>query len=206
VWFNNRIKTLHPGYQRNIIDHCDVIIMSLSLGTDTVLLANVYLDATHTAINLLHDRMLELPSLCLMCGDFNVRCNRCDPLGPTVNVYADCLLEVTSHLSLSLSSPEVEGPTHFPYAEDLQPMVIDLMFILETESLVLDHDITPEDRGTSDHVPLSITLSAPGSQVPVTRWGIKAGSNEEASFLGDVSESFQTLSKWMEGCLFGSLH
>jgi hypothetical protein len=70
------------------------------------------------------------------------------------------------------------------------------MFILDAESLILHHDITPEDRGTSDHVPLSITLSAPGSQVPATRWGIKAGSDEEASFLGDVSESFQTLSEW----------
>jgi hypothetical protein len=155
--------------------------MSLGLGTDTVLLANVYSDAAHTAINLLHERMLELPSLHFMCGDFNVRCDRWDPLGPAVNVYADRLVEVTSHLGLSLSSPEVEGPTHFPYAEDLQPTVIDLIFILETESLVLHHDITPEDRGTSDHAPLSITLSAPGSQVPATRWGIKAGSDEEAS-------------------------
>jgi hypothetical protein len=75
VWFNNRIKTLRPGYRRDIIDHRDVIIMSLGLGTDTVLLANVYSDAAHTAINLLHDRMLELPPLRFMCGDFNVRCD-----------------------------------------------------------------------------------------------------------------------------------
>jgi hypothetical protein len=113
--------------------------MSLSLGSDTALLANVYSDAAHTAINLLHDHMLELPHLRFMCRDFNVHCDWWDPLGPAINVYADCLLEVTSHLSLSLSSPEVEGPTHFPYAEDLQPTVIDLMFILEMESLIL-HD------------------------------------------------------------------
>jgi hypothetical protein len=80
VWFNNRIKTLRPGYRRDIIDHRDMIIMSLGLGTDMVLLANVYSDAAHTAINLLHDRMLELPSLHFMCGDFNVRCDRWVPL------------------------------------------------------------------------------------------------------------------------------
>jgi hypothetical protein len=70
------------------------------------------------------------------------------------------------------------------------------MFIPETESLVLHHTITPEDRGTSDRAPLCITLSAPGLQVPVTRWGIKARSDKEVSFLGDVAKSFQTLSNW----------
>jgi hypothetical protein len=132
VWFNNHIKMLHPGFRCDIIDHRDVIILSLGLGADTVLLANVYSDANHTAINLLHDRMLEWPRLCFMCGNFNVRHDRWDPQGPAVNVYADRLLEVTSHLSLALSTPEVAGPTHFPYAGELQPTVIDLMFVPET--------------------------------------------------------------------------
>ena len=41
VWFSNRIKTLRPGYRRDIIDHRDVLVISLGLGADSVLLANV---------------------------------------------------------------------------------------------------------------------------------------------------------------------
>ena len=70
------------------------------------------------------------------------------------------------------------------------------MFIPVADSLALYHTITPEDRGTSDHAPLCITLSAPGSQIPATRWGIGRYSEEETSFLCDVAEQFQTLSSW----------
>src|ERR1700733_1396038 len=196
VWFNNRIKSLHPGYRRDIIDHRDVIILSLGLGADTVLLANVYSDAVHTAINLLHDKMLELPKLRFMCGDFNVRSDHWDPLGPAVNIHADRLEAVVDYLGLARSLPEQAGPTHFPYAEGLRPTVIDLMFVLDTEALAVRHSIEPEERGTSDHPPLIIILSAPGSQVPVTKWGIRKDSDEEASFLGDVASGLQALSMW----------
>ena len=72
-------------------------------------------------------------------------------------------------------------------------MVIDLMFVPEEEALVLQHTIIPEDRGTSDHAPLAITISAPGSQVPVTRWAIRKDSDEEASFLEDMASGLQPL-------------
>src|SRR6202035_617759 len=196
VWFNNRIKTLRPGFRRDLIDHRDVIILSLGLGADTVLMANIYSDAAHTAINLLHDRMLELPKLRFMCGDFNVRSARWDPLGPAVNIYADRLEAIAERMGLSLSTPEEAGPTHFPYAEQLRPTVIDLMFIPEEETLVTHHSIIPEERGTLDHAPLVITLQAPRSQVPATRWDIRKGSDEEASFLEDVALKLQTLLQW----------
>ena len=66
-------------------------------------------------------------------------------------------------------------------------MVVDLMFVLEAEALAVHHSIVPKERGTSDHAPLIGTLSSPGSQVPVTKWGIHKDSDEEASFLGDVT-------------------
>jgi len=36
---------------------------------------------------------------------------------------------VAMHLGLSRCLPEVEGPTHFPYNKQLEPTVIDLLFI-----------------------------------------------------------------------------
>ena len=141
MWFSNRIKTLRPGYRRDIIDHRDVLVISLGLGADSVLLANVYSDAAHTAINLLHEKVLELPKFRLMCGDFNVRSSRWDPGGPENNIYADRLEAIAERVGLSLSSPEVVGPTHFPYNGELRPTVIDLMFVPDEETLVLQHTI-----------------------------------------------------------------
>lgn len=48
----------------------------------------------------------------------------------------------------------------------------------------------------SDHAPLCIMLPAPGSRVPVTRWGIRKYYKDKEAFLGDLSESFQLLSPW----------
>ena len=119
VWFSNCIKTLRPHYRRDIIDHRDVLVISLGLRADSILLANVYSDATHTAINLLHKKVLELPRFHLMCGDFNVHSSRWDPEGPENNIYVDHLEAIAEWVGLSLSSPEVAGPTHFPYNGEL---------------------------------------------------------------------------------------
>lgn len=196
VWFNNRISSLQPGFRRDIFDHRDVIILSLGLGEDTILLANVYSDAAHTAITLLHDNLLKLPKLSFMCGDFNVRSDRWDPLGPAGNVHADHLEAAAECMGLTISTPEEARPTHYPYREELQPMVIDLMFISEEEALTVHHSILAEERGTSDHAPLTITISAPGSQVPATKWAIRKDSDEEAAFLGDILLGLDPLLQW----------
>ena len=83
----------------DIIDHRDVLVISLGLGADSVLLANIHSDAAHTTINLLHKRVLELPKFHLMCGDCNVRRSQWDPEGPENNIYADCL-EAVAELPL----------------------------------------------------------------------------------------------------------
>ena len=198
VWFSNCIKTLRPGYCQDIIDHWDVLVISLGLGADSVLLANIYSDAAHTAINLLHERVLELPKFHLMCSDFNVHSSQWDPEGPENNIYADCLEAVAEWVGLSLSSLEVESPT---YNGELWPMVIDLMFVPDEEALVLQHTIIPEDRGTSDHAPLAITISAPRLQVPATWWAIHKDSDEEVSFLEDVASGLQPLLEWEGGSI-----
>ena len=161
-----------------------------------------YMDSVaHAAFNLLHERVLELPKFHLMCGDFNVHSSWWDPEGPKNNIHADHLEAVAEWVGLSLFLSEVAGPTHFPYNGELWPTVIDLMFVPDEEALVLWHTIIPEDRGTSDHAPLAITISAPGLQVPETQWAIHKNSDEEASFLENVASGLQPLLEWRGGSI-----
>jgi hypothetical protein len=105
-------------------------------------------------------------------------------------------MAVCNVLGLTLSSPVEEGPTHFPYNEDLTPTVIDLMFVPAEVSLTTEHEIHPDMRGTSDHAPLMVTLPGPDSEVPVTRWSIQSGTDEEQAYLGKVLESLELLLGW----------
>jgi hypothetical protein len=166
--------------------------------------ANVYSDTQHTAVQVLHEDLVALPRLHLMCGDFNIRHVSWDPNGPEVCVHADCLMAVCDALGLTLSSPVEEGPTHFPFNEALTPTVIDLMFVPAEVSLTMEHEIHPDLRGMSDHAPLTVTLPGPDSEVPVTRWSIQAGSDEEQAYLGEVLESLELLLTW-EGQTVGEV-
>jgi hypothetical protein len=142
VYFNVRIAALRPAFRRDLVDHRDVILFSLGLGAGQRIFANVYSDTQHTAVRILHEDLVALPRLHLMCGDFNIRHASWDPNGPEVCVHADRLMAVCDALGLTLSSPVEEGPTHFPYNEDLTPTVIDLMFVPAEVSLTTEHEFT----------------------------------------------------------------
>jgi hypothetical protein len=157
---------------------------------------NVYSDAQHTAVRVLHEDLVALPRLHLMCGDFNIRHASWDPYGPEVCVHADHLMVVCDVLGLTLSLPMEEGPTHFPYNEDLTPTIINLMFVPAEVSLTTEHEIHPDLRGTSDHAPLRVTLPGPDSEVLVTRWSIQVETDEEQAYLGEVLKSLELLLGW----------
>jgi hypothetical protein len=66
------------------------------------------------------------------------------------------------------------------------------------------YEIHPDLRGTSDHAPLTVTLPGPDSEVPVTRWSIQSGTDEEQAYLGEVLESLELLLGW-EGQMAGEV-
>jgi hypothetical protein len=80
MYFNVHIKPLRPSYCRDLIDHRDIVILSLGLGAGCSLFANVYSDANHTAITALHKGVWTWPNLMVMGGHFNVRHKSWDPI------------------------------------------------------------------------------------------------------------------------------
>jgi hypothetical protein len=160
--------------------------------------------AATDAVQVLHEDLVALPRLHLMCRDFNIRHASWDPNGPEVCMHANCLMAVCDVLGLILSSPVEEGPTHFPFNEALTPTVIDLMFVPVEVSLTTEHEIHPNLRETSDHTPLTVMLPGPDSEVPVTHWSIQSGTDEEQAYLGEVLESLESLLGW-EGQIAGEV-
>jgi Endonuclease-reverse transcriptase len=180
MYFNVRIKPLRPSYRRDLIDHRDIIILSLGLGAGCSLFANVYLDSNHTAITALHEGVWTWPNLMVMGGDFNVRHKSWD-LNYLLesNIHAECLMAAADCLGLGRCLRVVPGPTHFPFNQFLSPTVIDLLFICEELSIRVSHQILPDARVPSDHAPLVVNVPDPDSLIPVTQWSIKLESDAE---------------------------
>ena len=168
TYFSHRIKPLRPSYRRDLIDHRDILVLSLGLGMGSALFANVYSDDNHTAISALHEGAEVWPNLLVMGGDFNVRHKNWDPdYRPDSNIHAERLVAAADRLGLTRCLPSVAGPTHFPFNRNLSPTVIDLIFVRDELSLQIVHHILPDDRGPSDHAPLIVTVPGPDSLVPV---------------------------------------
>jgi hypothetical protein len=74
--------------------------------------------------------------------------------------------------------------------------VIDLMSVANYVAVATSHKICPEDRGSSDHAPLVIVVPGSSSLVPVTKWSITPGSDEELAYCGEVLGALQPLLEW----------
>ena len=100
---------------------------------------------------------------------------------------------VATCLGLTRGTPKVAGPTHFPYNVQLEPTVIDLVYVLMELSLRVMHQIHPEIRGTSDHAPLLSKFPTPNFEVTKYKCYLKPDTPEYISWMKDVSEVLATL-------------
>jgi len=189
VYVHKHLKGLRPGYRCDLIDPQDILIFSLRLGEDLLLLDNVYSDEQHTAICLLIEQTMDWPSLFFMGGNFNCRHQSWDPQRLVTNVHTDRLEVAATCLGLSRSTLEEEGPTHFPYNTQLEPTVIDLVYIPMELSLQVEHCICPDIRGMSDHAPLLSELPILDFEVTKYKCHLKLDTPEYTSWMKKVSES-----------------
>ncbi|KAF9441112.1 hypothetical protein P691DRAFT_766705 [Macrolepiota fuliginosa MF-IS2] len=142
----------------DLVDHCDIQIVSLYSKGEAFYFMNVYLDAQHMAIDLLSREVDRLPALTYMGGDFNTQSTDWDPGAATQPRSAKLLLELASDLGLELGVPLVPGPTRFPFNGVDRPSVIDLMFVPTREGHALRPNIDLSLRGTSDHALLVVRV------------------------------------------------
>ncbi|KXN91250.1 hypothetical protein AN958_01610 [Leucoagaricus sp. SymC.cos] len=129
------LAVLRPSMRRDIIDHCDLFVLSLFTPRGTVNLLNIYSDDAHTAINLLSRDVDQLPAFIYMGGDFNCHSEVWDSSCTLHPLVTQHLLELASDVGLEWARPSNSGMTHIPHNPDLAGSVIDLVFMAPSVSV-----------------------------------------------------------------------
>src|SRR5690349_20370218 len=74
AYVSRRLASYRPALRRDIVDHRDIMLLSLFTGREPLHLLNVYSDAQHTAITWLSRNVALMPAIAYMAGDFNSHC------------------------------------------------------------------------------------------------------------------------------------
>jgi hypothetical protein len=125
---HKRLVKFRPSYRREVINHRDLLLLSLQVGGSEIFALNVYNNDRATAVSFLKKEGLVIPCLSIMAGNFNCHSMVWDLSYNFHGVAAAQLLKLTQDLELDWDSPVNPGPTHVPHIEALNYTVIDLIF------------------------------------------------------------------------------
>ena len=100
---------------------------------------------------------------------------------------------IVDSLNLSLLFSTNHVPTRYLDNMNDSNLIIDLMFLHSDLSELNSHLIHPEWHLTSDHAPLTITISIIEEYINTHRRTITKNSNEEDMFIKEVITSFAKL-------------
>jgi hypothetical protein len=193
-YVHKRLVKFRPSYQREVINHRDLLLLSLQVGGSEIFALNVYNDDRATAISFLRREGLVIPRLSIMAGDFNCHSIVWDVSYDSHRAAAACLLELTQDLELDWDLLANPGPTHVLYVEMLNHMVIDLIFTPLGVATELPQRRMIELQGPLDHIPLLGKICIRPSKLEVTRITIPKESDEEDAFLGDLCRLIRSVS------------
>ena len=136
AYVSTRLAALRPAMRRNLVDHRDLLLVSLFGRGQTFNFLNVYNNADGKACTFLEEREMPLP-LVYMGGDFNCHSYMWDPGFPYHHAAAISLLETAAIMGLELVESDNSGPTFISHNPDLRPSVIDLVFVKSEDSIAI---------------------------------------------------------------------
>jgi len=154
---------------------------------------NIYSDASHSALKYLKDTEVNFCNLLIMTGDFNIRNSLWDFSFPYHSSISDNLIILADSFDLSLSVPTNQIPTRYIDNINDSNLTIDLIFIQYDSPALNNHFIHPEWHLSSDHTPLTITISISEEIIIIHKNSIKKDSNKEAQFLEDTTNIIKNL-------------
>ncbi|KXN89367.1 hypothetical protein AN958_05791, partial [Leucoagaricus sp. SymC.cos] len=193
AYVHRRLAVLCPSMQRDIIDHHNLLVLSLFTPRGMVNLLNVYSDNAHTVINLLSRDVDQLPAFIYMGSDFNCHSEVWDSSCTLHPLVAQCLLELASDVGLEWARPSNSEVTHIPHNPDFAGSVIDLVFTTPSVSVSDLPRLDLDRRGPLDHVPISTLVPLSEIDIRVTRMVIPRESPEESGFLIDLAAGLRSL-------------
>ncbi|KXN92507.1 hypothetical protein AN958_07309 [Leucoagaricus sp. SymC.cos] len=193
AYVHRHLAVLCPSMWRDIIDHCDLFVLSLFMPCGTVNLLNVYSDNAHMVINLLAWEINQLPTFIYMGGDFNCHSEVWNLSCASHPLVAQHLLELASDIRLEWAQPSNPGLTHIPHNLDLAGSVIDLIFTAPSVSVSDLPRLDLNQHGPLDHVPISTLLLLSEIDIQVSHMVILREFPEESGFLIDLATGLRSL-------------
>jgi hypothetical protein len=155
AYVHNCLARLCLALRRNIVDHCDILILSLHPAGDTVNLMNIYSDDHNYAICHLYKEVDSLPAFHYMGGNFNCHSEVWDSNVLHHQWAAQHLLSVANNLGLEWVRLSNHSLTHIPHNLELDRLVIDLVFTVPDPDERFLPRIVHDLRGPSDHFPIT---------------------------------------------------
>jgi hypothetical protein len=119
-----------------------------------------------------------------MGGDFNCPSSHWDATVLREHPMATRLMECTTSLNMERVAPPLGRVTHLLYNAVLRGSILNLVFLPIYQGYTAD--LTISDKGKPNHFPLLLDVPLKVFW-PEGKMSIKANSEEEADFLGEVS-------------------
>jgi hypothetical protein len=183
AYVNHAICSIKPKLCSNIVNHRDVMIVTVRGHLGPLHLLNTYSDEHGSAIRYIEDNLEVFPDLGYMGGDFNCPSSHWDATVLCKHPMATRLMECATSLNMERVAPPSGRVTHLPYNAALRGSILDLVFLPIYRGYTAD--LTIGDKGEPDHFPLLLDVPLKVFW-PEGKMSIKADSEEEADFLGEV--------------------
>ena len=140
-----------------------------------------------TAITWLSRNFARLPAVAYMASDFNSHSAVWDEHITRQHGDANTLIETAQLMGLEWARPSNHSPTHYPHADGLRPLVIDLVFLELREALHIQPTRLEDVHDASDHMPILTVLPLEPDQGPEGRRSIKPDSKAEEAFVDQLT-------------------
>jgi len=187
AYINICLSSFHFSLCRDIINHRDILLISFFTNNICSSIMNIYSDTSHSALKYLKNTEVNINNLLIMTSDFNIRDWLWNPSFP----HHSSILADLSNLDLLLSTNPVL--TRYSNTIGKSDLVIDLMFLCSGSNELNNHAIHLDWRLTSDHAPLTITITIEEEFVQTAKLSLPKKSNKKEAFIKEVSSIIKSL-------------
>jgi len=193
TYINVRLFSLRFSLRKDIINHCD-ILLALFFNNNTIFwIMNAYSDSSYSALRYLKNTEVNISNLLIMTRDFNIRDNIWDLSFPHHSTFSDDLMTIADSFNLELLSPTHNIPTRYSDLDSGSNSVIDLMFLQSGSTELNTHSIHPDWHLSSDHTPLSVSITIAKENIESFKFSIAKNSDEEISFIKNISHAIKSI-------------
>jgi len=159
AYINICLSSFRFSLCRDIINYRDILLISFFTNNVCSCIMNIYSDASHSTLKYLKDTEVNINNLLIMTSDFNIRDQLWDPFFPHHSSISNDFFILADSFNLDLLLPTNSVLTRYSDITGESDSVIDLIFLHSGLSELNNHMIHLDWRLTSDHAPLTVTIS-----------------------------------------------